>query len=71
MQYKDFEKRYTNEWFSAGWIEISPANKEEIKTMAIRKDVNTLENELEALQQNIENIELKQLRLTNLSKLYE
>lgn len=71
MLYKEFEKRYTNEFFSSNWIEITPENKEEIKAIAMRKDLATLEYELESLKENIESIELKKLRLANLSKMYQ
>ena len=66
--YNDFEKRFTNAWFSAGWgeIEVKPAVKQ-----VSRKDVATLQAELAEIKENIESIAQKQLRLANLSKLYE
>lgn len=66
--YDDFEKRFTNEWFSAGWSEIGAKPQKE-KTS--RKDLMTLQAELEQIQENIETIKQKQLRLANLAKLYE
>ena len=66
-QYNDFEKRYTNEWFSSGWSEI------EIKPQKIEpehKDLATLEVELELIKEKLEGIEQNRLRLSNLAKLY-
>lgn len=66
--YNDFEKRFTNAWFSASWndeAEVKP--KQEV---VVRKDAKTLETELNTIKEEIENIELKQLRLANLAKLY-
>lgn len=67
--YDDFEKRFTNAWFSAGWNEIKIEAKPQ-EVHRARKDVATLESEISALKEEIENIELKQLRLANLAKLY-
>lgn len=66
--YNDFEKRFTNAWFSAGWgeIEVKPSAPQ-----VSRKDLLTLQEELNAIQENIESIAQKQLRLSNLAKLYE
>lgn len=66
--YEDFEKRHINSWFSFGWIEVE-AKPQEIK--ATRKDLITLQAELEQIEENIEGIKQKQLRLANLAKLYE
>lgn len=66
--YNDFEKRFTNAWFSASWndgVEVKPKQQ-----VAARKDAKTLEIELNAIKEEIENIESKQLRLANLAKLY-
>lgn len=66
--YKDFEKRFTNAWFSASWndeVEAKPQQQ-----VAVRKDAKTLETELSLIKEAIEDIELKQLRLANLAKLY-
>ncbi len=71
MLYEEFEKRYTNEFFSSGWVEITPENKEEVKAVVMKKDLATLEYELEALKENIESIELKKLRISNLAKMYQ
>lgn len=66
--YKDFEKRFTNAWFSAGWAEVEnrPQEKE-----ATRKDLATLEAELAELEENMDNIIQKQLRLSNLASFYQ
>lgn len=65
--YDNFEKRFTNAWFSAGWAEIEskPAKKE-----SMHKDLAILQAELETINKELENIEQKQLRLANLAKLY-
>lgn len=69
--YDDFEKRFTNSWFSAGWaeIEVQEAAVPTIET-PVRKDLDTLKRELEILNADMEKITQKQLRLSNLSKLY-
>lgn len=67
--YDDFEKRFTNAWFSAGWAEIEPKKAEPVKSS--HKDLSTLQNELDELKQDFENICQKQLRLENLAKLYK
>lgn len=66
--YDDFEKKYTDRFFSAGWVEVEV--KEAQKTEIFHKDIETLEAELSAINEQIENISLKQLRLSNLSKMY-
>jgi len=71
MLYDEFEKRYTNKFFSSNWIEITPENKEKVNAVVMKKDLATLECELETLKENIENIELKKLRLSNLIKMYQ
>lgn len=66
--YNDFEKRFTGNSFSANWVEV------EVKpqaAMIARKDLNTLQDELQKIQENIETIAQKQLRLANLAKMYE
>ncbi len=65
--YDDFEKRFTDKWFSAGWIEIEAKPKE---TEVAHKDLTILQAELTELNERIENISQKQLRLSNLAKLY-
>ena len=65
--YNDFEKRFTNAWFSSDWGEL------EVKSsvnQVVRKDVATLQAELAVIKENIESIAQKQLRLANLSRLY-
>jgi len=62
-----FEKRFTNAWFSCGWAEV------EVKPKAVQvshKDITTLQAELEMLNDQMENIVQKQLRLANLAKFY-
>ena len=66
--YDNFEKRFTNAWFSAGWSEVEIKKAEPVKSS--HKDLETLEQELEGLKQDYENICEKQLRLSNLAKLY-
>ncbi len=66
--YSDFEKRFTNAWFSAGWAEVESKPKESEVT---RKDLAKLQAELNELQENMENIAQKQLRLANLATFYE
>lgn len=66
--YDDFEKRFTNKWFSADWSEVE-AKSHEVKIS--RKDLTTLQTELEQIRENIEVIVQKQLILANLAKLYE
>jgi len=65
--YDNFEKRFTNAPFSAGWVEFEIKSP---KTEILHKDLNTLEAELNELNERIENIAQKQLRLSNLAKLY-
>lgn len=69
--YDDFEKRFTNSWFSAGWaeIEVPEAAAPTIETH-VRKDLDTLKKELDIINADMEKITQKQLRLSNLSKLY-
>lgn len=66
--YNDFEKRFTGNSFSAGWVEIEIKPSAEINVS--RKELSTLEEELQKIQENIENIAQKQLRLANLAKMY-
>ena len=72
--YENFEKRFSNNWFSANWSEVDVEKiKEESKArpeILIHKGVETLEQELANLKADMENIIQKQLRLNNLSKLY-
>jgi len=72
--YDDFEKRFDNAWFSAGWadVEVRPkvASAASIAQETAHKDLETLQCELEALGESIKNIASKQLRLSNLAKFY-
>ena len=65
--YEKFEKRFTDQWFSAGWIEVEAKPQQ---ATVVKKDLAKLENELLQINEAIENIAQKQLRLENLSKLY-
>ncbi len=65
--YNDFEKRFTDKWFSLGWQEVEPESKD---SMLLHKDLTILESELENLKEEVENILQKRLRLANLAKLY-
>lgn len=67
--YNDFEKRYTDSWFSAGWVEVEAKSKP-TQMEIYHKDLTTLEAELNNINERIENISQKQLRLNNLAKLY-
>jgi hypothetical protein len=63
--YNNFEKRFTDKWFSAGWVDV------EVKVPAAdHKDLVILEAELNQISEKIETIAQNQLRLANLSKLY-
>lgn len=63
-----FEKRFNNNWFSANWseVEVKPNS-----TKVDRKDLQTLQAELEQIEEHIEVVTQKQLRLSNLAKLYQ
>lgn len=65
--YNEFENRFTDKWFSAGWVEVAP--KEQVQTVS-KKDLTTLQGELDEISDSIEQIAQKQLRLANLAKLY-
>jgi len=65
---KEFEERFKNEWFSNDWSEIAFSQKREVP---LRKDLATLQNELEQIEETIEAITQKELRLRNLSMLYK
>lgn len=65
--YNDFEKRFTGNSFSANWVEVEVKPQE---NQSVRKDLNTLQDELQKIQENIETIAQKQLRLANLAKMY-
>jgi len=66
--YSDFEKRFTGNSFSASWIEVDVKTQE---VQVAHKDLNTLQDELQKIQENIETIAQKQLRLANLAQMYE
>lgn len=65
--YENFENRFTNKWFASDWsdVETKLKNKQDL-----HKDLNTLQNELLELEEKMEGISQKQLRLANLAKLY-
>lgn len=62
-----FEKRFANAWFSCGWaeVEVKPTIAE-----VSHKDLTTLQAELEMLNDQMESIAQKQLRLANLATFY-
>jgi hypothetical protein len=65
--YDDFEKRHTGSWFAAGWVDV------EVKKTGVnvfKKDLTTLQAELDAIQEHIDEVSQKQLRLANLAQLY-
>lgn len=66
--FDDFEKRHTDSWFSSGWVEVEAKKPE---AHVFKKDLATLQAELEQIEENINTISQKQLRLANLAKLYE
>lgn len=66
-----FEKRFANAWFSAGWAEIEPKVDTKVqKTETMHKDLTTLQAEIEQLNNAMEAIAQKQLRLANLAQFY-
>lgn len=74
--YDEFEKRFSNAWFSANWAELGAkievnSNFTPLVENSVRKDAETLQKELDDLKLDMENINQKQLRLANLSKLYK
>lgn len=70
--YDDFENRFTNAWFSTGWVEVDTEPKEVLVQSRnyLRKDLSTLQEELNGIQEHIENISQAQLRLANLAAFY-
>lgn len=71
--YDEFEEKFKFSWFSCGWVE-KEVKQPEPQKMHIRlpnKDLETLECELKAIEEDIENIAQKQLRLANLAKFYQ
>lgn len=69
--YDDFEKRFNNAWFCAGWVEVDSKTKEAVSAAVSRKSLDVLESELTEIQENMELIAQKKLRLSNLSKFYQ
>lgn len=67
--YNDFEKRFTGNSFSANWVEFEVKPQQTAQT--VRKDVITLQAELEELNNAIERIAQKQLRLEHLAEFYK
>lgn len=66
--YDDFEKRFTNAWFSTSWSEIE-MKKQEFEPQ--HKDLPSLEGELEELRSEMDSIIQKQFRLANLAKVIQ
>lgn len=66
--YDNFEKRFTNSWFSAGWVEVEAISN---LPKTSRKDLAVLQAELQKIQDDIEKIAQTKLRLANLAKFYE
>ena len=66
--YDNFEKRFTNNWFAMGWTDSEV--EETAAARIARKDAATLEAELAQINETIENVAQKQLRLANLAQLY-
>lgn len=67
--FDEFEKRYTDKWFAAGWVEVGTRPQEVAQIQ--KKDLQLLQAELAQIQEHIETVAQKQLVLKNLAKLYE
>jgi len=65
--YNDFEKRFTGAWFSTGWVEVE---KKDVEDTNNRKNVVKLQSELAEIEERLEDINLKKLRLSNLATMY-
>ena len=65
--YDDFEKRFNGKTFSAGWVEVNTAV---VNKQIMHKDAETLQAELDMINETLEDISQKKLRLANLAKLY-
>ena len=65
--YNDFEKRYADKFFSANWVEVEVKQVQTVQ----KKDLQTLEEELQNIEATIELISQKQLRLSNLARFYQ
>lgn len=70
--YDDFEKRFTNAPFFAGWVEfeVKPSKDEPVNKIE-HKNIETLTSELKFIEEQIEQVSLKQLRLSDLAKFYQ
>ncbi|HNW26509.1 MAG TPA: hypothetical protein PKI94_06955 [Candidatus Gastranaerophilaceae bacterium] len=70
--YDDFEKRFENAPFFAGWVEfeVKPAKAAPI-VKAEHKDIDALSAELKLIEEQLEEISLKELRLANLAQFYQ
>lgn len=69
--YEEFEQRFADKVFSAGWVEVQMPTQEQKQEVVVRKDLSVLEAELAQINEAMENISFNQLRLSNLAKLYE
>ena len=65
--YDDFEKRFTNAWFSVGWADVEKKQQPQ-KNMG--KDLNVLQEELENIEKSIEDICQRQIELAKLAMQY-
>ncbi len=70
--YDDFEKRFENAPFFAGWVEfeVKPAKSASVEKIA-HKNLDMLSAELKSIEEQFEEISLKQLRLSNLAQFYQ
>lgn len=66
--YNNFEKRFTSAWFSVGWIETE---EKPLMEKTCKKNIDVLQDELRKIEEHIETIAQKQLRLANLASFYE
>ena len=62
-----FEKRFSNAWFSSSWAEVEE-KPQQIEVS--HKDLAALQEELQMLDDQMEAIAQKQLRLANLARFY-
>lgn len=67
----EFENRFTNEFFSCGWSDVEAKPIEAPTVEVSRKDLLTLQAELDSIQEHIEAVAQKKLLLANMAKLYE
>lgn len=61
--YDDFEKRFTDKWFSSGWAEVETKQQ---TSQRVRKDLATLQAELDEIQECIENVAQKTIEISQL-----